>query len=352
MNPNYEHRRPSDEEAIEATAAAWLAEQDSDGLSPSQSAEFRLWRLRDPRHEAAVQRLERTWSKLQQLREFRPEAVRHPDRDLLKRPPPPRRRVPFPSFAAAAMAAALVGLAVLSPAIRESVGMRPTQRCLTHANGYERVTLEDGSMLELNAHSDASIRFTRSERRVELVQGEAHFTVAKDPARPFVVQAGAVSVTAVGTAFNVKRTAEKIEVLVTEGRVAVGPGPGGAPIAAASRPTHMSVGAYERVVVPDRVQPVTAPSVERVAVATVQEALGWQKPRLVFVDTPLAEVVAQFNRQSTVEIVVADPELAQLPVGGSMRAADVGAFLRLIETSGDVLVDRSETGRILLRRTK
>ncbi|HRJ48303.1 MAG TPA: DUF4880 domain-containing protein, partial [Opitutaceae bacterium] len=82
MKPEPTSRRASEHETIEATAAAWLAQRD-DGLDAAAAAEFELWRRKDPRHEAAVARLETTWHTLQQLRDFRPAARMHPDRDLL-----------------------------------------------------------------------------------------------------------------------------------------------------------------------------------------------------------------------------------------------------------------------------
>jgi transmembrane sensor len=72
----------------------------------------------------------------------------------------------------------------------------------------------------------------------------------------------------------------------------------------------------------------------------------------VFADTPLAEVIAQFNRRNAVQLVLADPELATLSVAGSFRAENVEAFVRLLESSRDVRVERPETTRILLRRAK
>lgn len=352
MNVRKNQRRPSDVESIEATAAAWLAEQDG-GLNERQSAEFAEWRGRDVRHEAAVQRLEATWRTLQQLRDFRPDAARHPDRDLLEAPAGRPRGQRFrPRFTALGVAASLLFAALLWPVVHDRVGRADTQHYATAVNGYERVTLDDGSVIELNAESEASIRFTAEERRVHLVRGEGHFTVAKDSARPFTVRAGAVAVTAVGTAFNVKLAPEKVEVLVTEGRVSVAPGAASASLplpARAAEPT--TLGVYERAVVERTAAPSAPPVVEKIGVEAVRQTLGWQKPRLIFVDTPLADVVAQLNRENPVQLVIVDPELGTMPVGGSLRAENVDTFLRLLE-GGDVLIDRSEPGRVLLRKAK
>jgi transmembrane sensor len=83
------------------------------------------------------------------------------------------------------------------------------------------VTLPDGSVLQLNTDSVVETAYSPTERRVRLKKGEAFFSVAKNPQRPFWVDVGAVSVRAVGTAFNVRFRPEAVEVLVKEGKVSV-----------------------------------------------------------------------------------------------------------------------------------
>jgi len=348
-----ERKFSNHDEAIEATAAAWLAERDG-GLTPEAAEEFACWRQADPRHEAAVVLLEGTWSKLRQLQSFRPEARVHPDHDLLARPAV-RRAPHFPSLAATAALAASLALAAawwwLRPARPSAGATRPAPAVLaTAANGYTSTTLPDGSVLELNASSEVSVHFTKAERRLHLVRGEAHFTVAKNKARPFWVEAGTVSVRAVGTEFNVSLRPDSVDVLVTEGRVQVDRSPG---LAAAGQPlqTVAVVSAGQETVValqggPDR------PAVATVNAAVIREELAWQGPRLEFSDTPLAEVASQFNRYNAVQLELSDPVLGAQPVGGSFKAENVDAFVRLLTSGKDVAADRPDAGHIVLRRTR
>lgn len=346
--------RPSDDESIAATAAAWLAQRD-DTLTPAEAAAFARWRAADPRHEAAVARLENTWAALQPLRNFRPAAARHPDRDLLAAP----ARRPSIAFPFGARARALTFAA--AAALMLTLGwwaLRPTSPAAVHyattAGGYERVMLADGSVLELNSDTAAAVAFTPTERRVRLTRGEAHFTVAKNPARPFWVEAG------------------DVEVLVTEGKVSVSAAervvPNALSTAAAPDPTRWGqrvpppdtfLNANERVLLPTvRPSPITphapapAPHVEHVTPEAIRDALSWQGPRLVFVDTPLADAVAQFNRRNTLQLVLADRALEALPVAGSFRPENVEAFVRLLESGGDVAVERGDPSRLVLRRAK
>lgn len=346
MNSRRPPLSPHDE-AIEAIAAAWLAQRD-DGLTAADEADFARWQQADPRHAAAVARLEKTWASLQQLREFRPESRVHPNRDLLAGRRPAARIISFPGAAALAGLAAAVAVGLFfwraTPPSATGQPVHATTAYATTAEGYQRVTLSDGSVLELNANSEVRVDFLPAERHVQLLRGEAHFTVAKNPQRPFVVHAGTVAVRAVGTAFNVRLANHGVEVLVTEGRVKVDGG-------AAATGGLPELGVGQRLLVPTRPGSVaTALEPEVLTAAVVQTTLAWQGPRLRFVETPLADVVAQFNRHNRIQIELGDASLASLPVDGSFRSENVEAFIRLLESDHTIQVERIGEDRITLRR--
>lgn len=341
-------RHPANDEALAALAAAWLVERDA-GLTAAEAAAFAAWRGADPRHEDAVRRLERTWGELERLRGFRPEARRHPDPDVLIRRGAAVRPARWPGWVVGSALAAALLVAAVSwwPAAPWRTPLAPaaaSETYATTADGYQRVTLADHSVLELNANSAARVEFTSGERRVRLERGEAHFTVAKDRQRPFLVRAEAVTVRAVGTEFNVRLLDRRVELLVTEGRVRVERAPAVAPR------EPLELGAGERVLL--AADPVAAPPVETVPVAAMQEALVWQGPRLRFVETPLAEVIAQFNQRNQVQLRLADTSLAALTVDGSFRVEQVEAFVRLLESNAALRADRTIPGVIVLHATR
>lgn len=341
---------PSENEAIEATAAAWLAQRD-DGLSAAQLAEFARWHEADPRHAAAIVRLEKTWALLGQLRDYRPEARVHPDRDLLAKPRPV---IVFykPAIAAATAMAACLALVAgwlwLRPAAPAEVAATP--QYATTSGGYQRMTLEDGSVVELNADSEVRVNYTPAERRVRLVKGEAHFIVAKNRERPFWVEAGAVTVRAVGTAFNVRLGTAKIEVLVTEGKVEVDQS---AVRTASAKAAGRSLLEAGQLLVIQPTNPVSHPLPEQVAPDVMRDTLAWQDSRLKFSNTPLADAVAEFNKRNLVQIELADAELAQIPIGGSWRGENVEAFVRMLTSGSEstiVVEAQPDPNRIVLRR--
>jgi transmembrane sensor len=348
MKPFDQNSRENDE-AIEALAAAWLAERD-DGLTPEKEMEFMRWRQASPRHEAAVARLENAWSALLELENFRPGAPAHPVRYLLA---PVRRRTPAlaPIIAWSAAAAAALALAGGIGWHLQSRRNAPAEIYATTADSYQRVTLEDGSVAELNASSEIQVHYTPADRRVQLVRGEAHFTVAKNKERPFWVQAGSVNVRAVGTAFDVRIARREIDVLVTEGKVTLAKNETGGEAGADSTPEPAKVAAGQRAVV-DISNPEAAPVIENVSPAIISDALAWQGVHLVFAATPLSDVIGEFNRRNPVQIELGDSALGALPISGSFRPENVEGFIRLLAQGGDIVVDRPSANRIILRQAR
>ncbi len=330
----------------EAEAMAWLAERD-EGFSPERAAAFEAWQRRDPRHRAAVAELEQVLADLDRLADRRDEVNLHFSREtpprpaVSSRPVPPMasvrwwRPVAWGAVAAVLATAAFLGFQAGLPTVDPGI------RYATDNGGYRRARLDDGSTLELNAASIARVHFTPGERRVELEAGEAHFEVAHDTARPFVVRVHGVAVRAVGTAFNVRLAADAVEVTVTEGKVSIGPGVGPRRDAGTENGPAL-LGALERLAIPFAAGPaVRAGAVERLAPAEVRAALAWQRRITDFSDTPLAEVAARFNRHHALRLVIADPALGARRIGGLFALDDVEAFVRLLEHDGIVRAVRT-----------
>ena len=338
--------------AIEDAAIAWLTERD-DGFSPTREREFAQWLRADPRHAATVARLEQTLGLLGELPAFRSEINTAFDRAALVVAFPPATAeqptlAPAPrrwsrTFAWAGLAAALAFGSFLGwHALRPPATIHYT----TTVAGYERARLDDGSTLELNAASAARVQFTAAERRVELTNGEAHFAVAHDTARPFIVNAGGIAVRAVGTAFNVRYTdAGAIEVTVTEGKVRVGQS-GPASSSAESAPL---VSAGQRIILPHHAPP---PAVEQVDPAALRSTLAWQNRLADFAEAPLADVIARFNARSRIQLLIADETLADRRIGGTFALDEAEAFVRLLERDGEIIGERRGETEIHLRRAR
>lgn len=331
MNP-----RDESDTRLDHEAADWLIRRDR-GLSATEQDEFFQWLAADPRHGEWFARHQRTWKEFNLLAQWRPEHSAEPNPDLLARPRS-RGRARWLAWGAPLALAASVALGFFlrsGPGDdgRPAPGAAPFPAALARSR-----LLDDGSTIDLRGDSDVSIAFTAAERRVELQRGEAFFTVAKDAARPFIVHANGVDVRAVGTAFNVRIDPERVEVLVTEGKVQLGPAP--APAAPEAAPATLQlVTAGERAVVPITAT-VAPPQVAAVSEEDIARELAWQPRLLDFSSAPLAEVVAEFNARNRTQLVIGDPSLASLPIVASVRSDNVDGFVRLLEANASVRAER------------
>lgn len=227
----------------------------------------------------------------------------------------------------------------------------------------ERRTLPDGSVVELKPGARISVAFDATDsgpRRVELRRGEAHFAVAPDARRPFVVMAGGVRFRALGTAFSVDLEEVSVGMLVTEGRVAVEAAAEAAGDPGTSSPLA-TVERGERVVVPvatsdaapssltASVAPAAMPpSVVKVTDSEAGALLAWRVPRLEFNETPLWEVVTLINRESGSRICLANPELGRVEISGALRADNIDPLLQNLQDNYRIAVVRRPTGEIEL----
>ena len=333
----------SDLESIEAIAAAWIALRD-DSMSIDDEEKYAIWLKADIRHAAAIKRLTLVYTALQDLRNYRPLAQRHPDSDLLLSLKP--GTTIFSNTRVRLVLVACIIAAFLSG--YTYIKNKPTSHTTytTTVDGYQVVNLSDGSVIQLNSNSSIVVEYSKLERRITLDKGEASFLVAKNPARPLWVLANGIGIRAVGTAFDVRLTNSNVAVLVTEGKVAV---------SKLGRHTSLFSGTTDnpKGELLDKNAPLNRTLlIENLMPKTIHEALAWQSKKLIFVDTPLSEVVNQFNQNNTIQISLSDLSIANIPVGGSFRADNVDAFLRLLESSNNVLVDRKSGAQHIVLRHK
>ncbi len=357
-------------EKTENQAAHWVVRLER-GLTGAEQDEFLQWLMADPRHGEELARQKTNWSRLNLLADWRPEHAPRPNRDLLTPTAANTRfgfRIQARWFVPAALAAAaavVFGIFALRPdngTVMPGAGA-PVRSAPARIATIERRTLDDGSVIELNRGAEVAVLYTATERRVRLERGEASFQVAKNPLRPFIVSAGGVDVRAVGTAFNVRLDTAAVEVVVTEGRVAIatpedrvgrvsdvafGSVDPNAPERLEDKSLHLSEG--QRAVVPLIATPVA--EITAVSQEQIGSLLAWQPRLLDFTDSPLHAVVAEFNRHNApIRLVVADAALADTVVSASLRSDNIEGFIRLLEGGFSVRVER-DGNTVTLRKSR
>jgi transmembrane sensor len=330
------------DDAIETAAAEWLVERDS-GFGPGRAAQFAAWRAADQRHEAAVLRTERALELIGEMPAIRaPLAARLAAETKIVRPTFFRAPVWAAGLAAALTLAAVAWWSVPSRAAA-------TQRYATSATRQQEIALVDGSVVNLNVSSTVQVDLTPATRRVTLTAGEAHFAVAHDTARPFIVSAGGVAVRAVGTAFSVRLGDHGVEILVTEGKVEVTRNDAGSAPSPALPAGHPLLVAGERTLICRDSAPAET-QIEHVPHDALQAAVRWHSQIMTFTDLPLRDAVTLFNRRNATQLVLADATLGERKIGGTFAADQVEAFVRLLVQDGEFAFERRSAAEIVLRR--
>ena len=360
-------RPPGDEEAaIKHIAAEWKTQADA-GLSAAEVDELRTWRNADSRHQAALARFDAVWEQLD-----RPFHAGATDRLLaeLNVRARGRKRRRVVSVAAGCLLLFAVGSAWRFNARRERIeASQSLPPAALAANTVllvpSRQILPDGSVVDLNGDAEIAVDFSAALRKVVLHRGEAHFQVTKDPQRAFVVVAAGVEARAVGTAFAVQIGAAAVEVLVTEGRVAVNHvvhAPVSASIGSSTVPEAFAVlGVSNRLVVDLTVPLITAPRVTAVQSEELDERLAWRAPRVEFTRTSLEDAIKVLNDHSAarttpggrvVRFVIADPGLSDVRVSGLFRIDRSEAFVGLLKNGFGIEAEPNADGEIILRKAR
>ncbi len=343
----------SESQEIELAASKWAVKQ-SIGFSAQEQDEFFEWLAADPEHAEAFSSRRQIWDELNSLAEWRPEHSLKPNPDLLRasvaEKAPKQTLLKVVLFAAGIAAALVIGAfswKLIGQGTPSSIKLAEGE----FARGYERHPLEDGSIVELNRGAQAVVEFTKSMRRVTLDSGEAHFTIAKDPDRPFIVNARGVAVQAVGTIFNVQINQDSVNVLVTEGRVAVDHFANemeNQPLDLETIPTpQLSAGQGS---VFDLTSKELQPLVQKVSPVEIEQRLSWLKQVLSFQATPLSDIVHEFNRRNYTQITIEDPSIRDLELTVALKPNNIEGFLELLEVTMGIHAERIADSIIILRK--
>jgi transmembrane sensor len=304
---------------IQEQASAWLVKRDSGEWTQSDETALAQWLTAATSHRVAFLRLEAVYEETRRLRALGAgiDSATVPAAGQWQQAPffdsgsgdrPSRSRLWYPALAAAVIVATAVASAfwLLRPTT-------PGEQYATQIGGLESVALRDGSGVVLNTATRLQVKWGPHDRLLELQEGEAFFTVAKDPARPFVVQAGDKRVVAVGTQFAVRREGSEVRVVVTDGTVNLqGEGSARLPVGSVAYTRGADI------------------LVQNEPVEDLQALISWRDGHLTFRNNTLADAVAEFNRYNTRQIVVEDAKVGALRISGTFRPANSEAFVRLL----------------------
>jgi transmembrane sensor len=183
--------------------------------------------------------------------------------------------------------------------------------------------LEDGSVVHLNTQSQVSVHFSKDARTVELVKGEALFTVERDPLRPFRVKADDAVIQAIGTQFNVYRRDEGTTVSVVEGVVQVLP-------EVAAKAERLAAGEQARL--------SRDGHIDKQHVSDIDQVTAWRQRRLVFRGDSLEVVAREFNRYNKLQIALEGPDVQAKRLTGVFDADDPESLVLFLSGDADLTI--------------
>lgn len=344
---------------IEQHAARWLARRDAAAWGAAQQAALDAWLGEDTAHRVAFLRLDAAWRAAARLRPLAAVASQRPvpergawahspyfaspiaapdvdPADPVRTVRTPKRWLLLATVAASLLVVLVAGGLWWREATRVELGSWRTPLGVSKA-----VHLADGSTATLASDTELRTALSRHERDLYLARGEAFFDVAHDPSRPFVVHVDHYRVIAVGTRFDVRRDTDGLRVVVTRGLVRL--------------QSTQSPGLAATALPAGSVASVTGDSiaVQQVPLNEARDELTWRRGYVVFHETPLAQAVDAFNRFNGRRIVIADPSLDNLKVGGNFRLDNSAAFVRLLQaifpvraiSRGDIILLSRRTAR-------
>ena len=319
-------------EQINEEASLWISRMDR-GLNPEEKQRLVAWINQNNSHHEALMKMASLWDDLSVLNELS---------GIFPLEEKPRNRSSFLTniaLAASFMIATVTGLNYaldINPLTIFQNGHESYSQTFQTKLGEQVLhSLPDGSFLQLNTNTQVAVHYKNNQRRLTLIQGEANFDVAKDKSRPFIVEVGEQSFTALGTAFNIqKKNSQDIELIVTEGKVLISHTndilaqvnrSNDSPVLD-SLPGLLVTGGEKSVVENNTLTTATKISPEQ-----VQKNTAWQQGILIFDGDTLADALAEISRYNDTKFEVLDDEIASLKISGYFKAGDIDGLLSSLD---------------------
>ena len=338
-------------ELLHEQAAVWIARMDNAELSGEEVEKLKQWVNQSESHKKILLHMARMWDRMDVITSLS---------ELLSLDDISTKRNPFIVPAITAIAASLICLGILGyyyyggdPQVdvqQTHIGRekQTTRFYETVVGGTDVVKLEDGSIVKLNTATRIQVDISKNQRNITLLEGEAYFEVARNEKAPFVVSAGRTVIQALGTAFSVYKLADQIEVTVTEGlvRVTQDEEPEQRSNEPRFEPVLLRAGQVLQLSRPGRQE------VQEIEMAEVARRLLWQQKMLAFDGNTLQQVIDEFNRYTSFNLLIADADTASIRVGGYFRSDDIAGLLTSLEENFAISVKQVAANTFELRKSQ
>lgn len=380
MNLTYMDPKLDKEYRKESTEAVdWMLQIKSKDMSAEKRLEFENWLSKHPENRKQFNIINALWDSTQILKDdpFTAEVlnrrqIRAVCTPVEMNPVQTRGRSKIVKWAAiaATLLFAVAGVFLTHPYFG-------AEKFYYTATGEQQsIFLDDGSTIYLDSETNISVTFTPEKRHINMEKGRAVFSVAHDPARPFVVATGSINIRAIGTQFNVnKLNKTKVSVSVTEGKVQVTRQEGQSSLKSAppivpaaveknteqlfrkgsSNKTQKSIEEKEAspvkiIAVGEKIIVDEQKNVYQINQIDLRYASSWREGRLYFNKAPLQDVLDEVNIYSRKKIVIGDNHLKDIKINMNFAIQDCKYFLRTLEDLIPIDYHAQSDNRIIITK--
>jgi transmembrane sensor len=215
------------------------------------------------------------------------------------------------------------------------------------------INLPDSSKIVLNTNSFVQVKYTQNSRIIELLRGEIHIDVAHDTSRPLSVIAGGKVIQAVGTAFNVEVRSERVELIVTDGKVLVAQKDNTdendiEQMAKRLPKNSLAISKGEKVDLD--ILGKKHGSVTKTDPIEIAANLSWRQGNIIFRGESLAEAMLEISRYTDIQFELAeDKELQEVQVAGLFKTGDVTGLLDVLTRNFNISYQKVGSHKIILK---
>lgn len=336
-------------------ASQWIAKIDRE-LTPDEQRAFKIWLIQDNKHQELIIEMASLWDKmdaLDRLAELFPDANKAGSAKYTKRNATFKVNKWLMAMAATVLLALSIGLFTDSPFESLTSGEQNFVRYETAVGESSTIYLPDNSKVLLNTNSVLLVRYTDDFRLLELKRGELLVEVAHDKTRPLSVVANNKVIQAVGTVFNVQMSSQKVELIVTEGRVIVGQ------IKSEVEPTlktltipitSLAVSKGEIATLDVNRHGQSKNKIRKIDQTTIAKNLSWRQGHLVFKGESLESAMVEVSRYTSVKFEIADEELKSIKIAGRFKTGDITGLIGALNNNFNIKTDRVNKNLVVLRK--
>ena len=344
-----EHQRQ--EEAIYDQASLWIAKIDRE-LTEAEQREFSEWLAADPQHVSVFSTMASLWDNMDALNllaDLFPTQKPHAHRAAKQSQKRPPQRLGYLATAASALLLMVVGWFGQN----QLDWLSPNETVLTYQTEVgesSTIVLEDNSKVSLNTDSVLNVTFTDSYRLLELKKGELYIDVAHDVNRPLNVVVNDKVFQALGTAFNVQVDKGEVELIVTDGKVAVVDISDNNKKAQTLSTFNVQDTAVEKGQKVSLSQTQPRPKVEILGQVDIKKDLSWRTGNLIFKGETLEQAMGEVSRYTKVKFKFAERSLKDIKIAGRFKTGDVDGLVQVLNNNFNIEATRINHQLVLLRK--